>query len=230
MSCVLPGFTVSLQHDAHEMNNYIINEIAHNLLDDLKISYLKTCVSCGKHTIRDTNEGHSLILNLQSDFHNVSVQTLIDSSIFITEDVECPGCGKHTPHKLSKVIKAFPGTLIIVLGRYTSNGSLNTVDKLHTPVHVNHSISFSETASKSILYDFKSAVCHLGENTRSGHYVSIIKSGNRFICCNDLSITHCSEDDMLETAYLIIYDKRNVALPSFVKPFTTCLLQTETSN
>jgi hypothetical protein len=42
-----------------------------------------------------------------------------------------------------------------------------------------------------------------------------VKSENKFIQCDDTDISYCSADDMLETAYMVIYDKIDVPLPLF---------------
>ena len=88
---------------------------------------------------------------------------------------------------------------------------------------MNKNISLKTESSKSdINYDFKSAVCHYGESVNNGHYVAMVKTGNQYICCNDSLVESASSDQLLDTAYVLVYDKVNEELPQFVGPFLSC--------
>ena len=64
--------------------------------------------------------------------------------------------------------------------------------------------------------------CHNGNTARGGHYTSMVRKGNQYICCNDSLKEIRPSDDLLETAYRLVYAKVNEELPQFVAPFLSC--------
>ena len=63
--------------------------------------------------------------------------------------------------------------------------------------------------------NLKSVVCHHGISTNSGHYTAVICKENGFICCDDLQEHGVEKNYILDTAYILIYDKRESAIPVF---------------
>ena len=47
---------------------------------------------------------------------------------------------------------------------------------------MNENLSLKTESSKSdIKYEFKSVVCHYGENVNNGYYVAMVKTGNQYM-------------------------------------------------
>ena len=115
-------------------------------------------------------------------------------------------------------------TLIVVIRRYEYR-YFGTV-KLQNAVHVNEELSIRTASKHDIQYELKSAVCHNGNTARGGHYTSMVRKGNQYICCNDSLIEIRPSDDLLETAYILVYDKVNEEIPHFVAPFLSCFKAT----
>ena len=74
----IPDFSQDRQQDAHVFVSYVISEMANSILDNIEISYNKLCTKCWKKSIRNENEGHSLILRIEG-VSNSSLQTLSDN-------------------------------------------------------------------------------------------------------------------------------------------------------
>ena len=53
--CVIPGFSINVQQDAFEFNNYIINEVAQNIDNQIIMTYTNCCLNCGKLHTKDVN-------------------------------------------------------------------------------------------------------------------------------------------------------------------------------
>ena len=96
-------FSQDRQQDAHVFVSYVISEMANSILDSIEISYNKLCTKCGKKSIRNEDEGHSLILRIEG-VSNISLQTLSDNNFSISEDVikDCSGCNVTSNHTLKK--------------------------------------------------------------------------------------------------------------------------------
>lgn len=62
----------------------------------------------------------------------------------------------------------------------------------------------------SVTYSLQSFVCHLGQTPTHGHYISYVKKGDQWYCCNDDKVTAVTEnivDQAKSKAYLLFFEK-----------------------
>ena len=64
-----------------------------------------------------------------------------------------------------------------------------------------------------VLYDLCSVVVHLGKSSRSGHYVSYVKSpSGSWLLMDDSSVSRITEDTLYQQKpYMVFYTKRTTS-------------------
>lgn len=213
------SFSQSHQQDAHEFISSVFSQLSESVNSKLELMHTHRCVICNNIITITTNEGHCFFVPLEESVPNLSLQVLLDNHFSISDLIEqtCINCHMVTNHSVKKSISCAPETLAIVLGRYkVSKGHLK---KIHTPVLLSDSINFSHFSEVDISYNLKSVVCHKGNSTQSGHYVTAVKSGDRFICCDDTSVNVIRKDNLLRIAYIAVYNRSAKPLPALFKGF-----------
>ena len=138
----------------------------------------------------------------------------------------CDKCKLSSTHLVSKCISELPETIILVIGRYTIDVASRNVKKLRTSIYVDEEISFQTICKKDETYHLKSAVCHEGQSAICGHYVSVIHSGTQYIRCDDSRISFVNSDELLQTAYIVVYTKTSHGLPEQFYKMLNCFLHT----
>ena len=98
--------------------------------------------------------------------------------------------------------------MVIILRKYSHHSQTGAI-KLQNIISVNEELNFEQISSRNGKYAFKSAICHKGINARTGHYVTVVTSGNKYLYCDDEKIKYISPDMLLDTAYIILYSKIN---------------------
>ncbi|MES9901377.1 MAG: Ulp1 family isopeptidase, partial [Sedimenticola sp.] len=222
----IASFTQDAQQDAYEFVR-IFNDVA--LENVLKWQFRDICSSCQLNTVREVDH-YSLILHMKK---NDSLQTLLNDK-FTSESISksCSGCKQSlVDHDVrDTIITVFPRTLIIHLLRYLhvfdSSGQSTTI-KLHNRVHINEQLKIKcANGHYDVCYDFKSAVCHRGPSATDGHYNAVVKVDPDYFCCDDLNIRTIDANFMLPTAYILIFDRKDPELPSYILPFLQCWVET----
>ena len=213
----VPEFTQQCQQDVHEFNTHIVSAMSEMLNEKVKYTSTEICNSCKKTTIQELSDSQSLFFPVIPEVGSISVQTLADNILLNeTRTKLCSNCKKDQVHDLKRSFTHLPRTLFIILSRYqsTDNGELQ---KVHNDILVNDEININIQQS-SATYQLKSAVCHIGESINNGHYTTVVKQGKNYICCDDLEITLTDREYMLDTAYIVIYDRKESSTPDFMKP------------
>lgn len=140
----------------------------------------------------------------------------------------CSGIGSNLEKREAKETSMFvtlPPVLIVNLGRIhvdrqdfikpASNSKESTfkLSKLHNPVDVPQELLLKKADTSTVMYKLHSAVCHIGEEASSGHYVGCRRtSADSFALFDDdkcpqlLSIDELSQF-LRRTACLVVYQK-----------------------
>ena len=195
--------------------------------DEMEIEQKVVCSKCHKTTCKIEKSRNELYLNLQPGSNHLSIQSLLNENFHFEElDLTCSNCNHKTNHNVKKWIKSFPETLIVVLGRYSAQ-KRNHIEKLQNSVYVNPFLSFP-IHDKDVIYNLKSAVCHFGQSPNAGHYSAVVKSSDQsYICCSDTSISQVNERILLNTAYIVIYDRAEYELPHYFPGLLNCYIHTD---
>ena len=221
----VPGFSQQHQQDVHEFNTHVINAMSDMLTEKVKFTSKEICSSCKKITIKESNDSQSIVFPVIPEVGSISIQTLADNILLNeTRTKVCSNCKTDQVHDLKKSFTHLPRTLFIILSRYESTDS-GELQKVHNNIFVNDEITINYQNGIAT-YQLKSSVCHIGESVNSGHYTTVVKKGNDYICCDDLHITLTDSDYMLDTAYIVIYDRKENSIPEFVKPLLECFSKT----
>lgn len=114
-----------------------------------------------------------------------------------------------------------------MLGRFYSDRNHTHSGKLHNAIYLNPVLSIKPAESVSnVNFNFKSAICHFGVSANVGHYKTIIKAKEELVCCNDSEISLESEDVLLQTAYIAVYDRNDTLLPPFMNNLMKSIFKT----
>jgi hypothetical protein len=104
--------------------------------------------------------------------------------------------------------------LIIALNRYDFDLTATHATKLNTPVTIPHLLDIqllnlhNHKVQHTYKYELQSIIVHIGNTTNSGHYISIVNSGDKFIICNDADISrnfNYAKNYKSKDAYLLFY-------------------------
>jgi len=104
--------------------------------------------------------------------------------------------------------------LLIYCNAFQYDTSTQSMRKIENIKYEN--IPTSEIVLNSKTYKFNSAIFHIGNSIMNGHYISILRTENGFVECNDTSIRVCdwpknsiyvSESKQPTNLYLMIYER-----------------------
>ena len=104
---------------------------------------------------------------------------------------KCPKCGRPTVQK-KRLIVIEPSTLILQLMRYNFDTSNNTASKINDQIFCQPNI-FMPSGST---YTLTSIINHHGEETKSGHYNTILleKESEKYLFLDDTEISYVQDD------------------------------------
>ena len=74
-------------------------------------------------------------------------------------------------------------------------------------------------------YQLKCSVCYLSKTINNGHFTTVVKNDGNFICCDDLNITLTDNYFLLNTAYMVVYDRYESSNPAFINTFLFFFLE-----
>ncbi|GAA6004829.1 uncharacterized protein JCM10292_002532 [Rhodotorula paludigena] len=226
-------FRSTLQQDAHEFLNYLINSVAEILEKDEKkraaeegrapsmvgtgfgahaqtwvhslfegvLTNETRCLTCETVTSRD-----EAFLDLSIDIEqNTSVTACLRQ--FSASEMLCQRnkfscdkcCGLQEAEKRMK-IKKTPNILALHLKRFKYEESLQRHVKLTYRVVFPFELRLFNTAddisNPDRLYELFAIVVHIGVGPHHGHYISIVKSGQRWIVFDDQNVYPIEQSDI----------------------------------
>ena len=131
-----------------------------------------------------------------------SIQSCLDDYL-APENIEwnCPRCSNSTVLKKTSIIME-PNTIILQLLRYNYDEVKHKILKNHGKVNCLDQITLPSGKKYSLI----SAIIHIGEDTRSGHYQIVLYDG-QFTLLDDSEITNSEDFEMKKLAYILIYKK-----------------------
>jgi len=110
--------------------------------------------------------------------------------------------------RFSYKIKKFSKILIIELIRYQFDQTLGDIIKLNDPINIPIILQFNDPNCEA-KFNIYGAIIHQGDGS-GGHYVSILKSNDKYYYCNDSNVSEITSEDFLnylKNSYLIMYTK-----------------------
>ncbi|KPV76392.1 uncharacterized protein RHOBADRAFT_35025, partial [Rhodotorula graminis WP1] len=217
-------FRSTLHQDAHEFLNFLINSVAEALERDEKKRMVGTgfgahaktwvhslfegiltnetrCLTCETVTSRD-----EAFLDLSIDIEqNSSVTACLRQ--FSASEMLCQRnkfscdkcCGLQEAEKRMK-IKKLPNILALHLKRFKYEESLQRHVKLTYRVVFPFELRLFNTADDvsdpDRLYELWAIVVHIGVGPHHGHYITIVKSGKRWIVFDDNNVYPIEQHDI----------------------------------
>ncbi|ORX66882.1 cysteine proteinase [Linderina pennispora] len=178
-------FRSNAHQDAHEFLNYLLNEIVenvdkiyrdkkldgtwvHTLFEGLLTNETK-CLSCENVTSRDET-----LLDVSVDIHeNTSVTNCLNQ--FAAGELLLPQQQRFKYHE--------------GLGRYVKLSY-----RVNFPTELRVPNTTEET--EDLLYSLSAIVVHLGGGPYHGHYISIVRSGNKWILFDDDCVDIIDENEL----------------------------------
>lgn len=213
-----------LHQDAHELLNFLLNELCDILekeqeedakmkgvnknatwVHDLFQGYLVNETRCLLCESVSRREEAFLDLNLEIK-QNSSVTSCL-KNFSATEMMRgdekfmCDGCGGALWEAERRMrIKHLPKVLALHLKRFKVNETLSRVHKLNYrvafPIELKVCNTTNDADNPDILYTLFAAVIHIGTGLNHGHYVCIARSQNQWLLFDDENVEPISESSI----------------------------------
>eukprot|EP00730_Choanoeca_flexa_P018810 TRINITY_DN9165_c0_g1_i4.p1 TRINITY_DN9165_c0_g1~~TRINITY_DN9165_c0_g1_i4.p1 ORF type:complete len:435 (+),score=76.98 TRINITY_DN9165_c0_g1_i4:196-1500(+) len=216
----------TMQQDAQEFINYLLNRLTELVLEDQGISAESVSRGSGetpKTWVQDifegtlTNELKCLtcesVTTLNESFLDLSVDVTQNCSLtsclrnFSSTETLCDDqkyqcetcCSKQEGQKRLRISK-LPNVLAIHLKRFKYSYKLNNMQKLSWrvvhPVELRLVNVTEEAENAERIYDLFAIVIHIGQHLSRGHYISMVKSGEHWLLYDDDRVEQMSEYDL----------------------------------
>ncbi|ORD94358.1 UBP15 [Enterospora canceri] len=182
---LLPGVTLSKfgTHVTVELANDISNTVI-----DRKIA------SCEVYFVRLAEIfGNNLKLNDAIHVEDCVAEYLKEGPINFSHQAKGESDGCQGECSISTAIESTPPYMFITLKRFTSTGT-----KINTFVDFRERLLINGVA-----YELVGVVCHFKIGIFYGHYVSYVKKGDSWYCCNDSVVSRGKVEK--KTAYVFLY-------------------------
>ncbi|OLY83541.1 Ubiquitin carboxyl-terminal hydrolase 4 [Smittium mucronatum] len=225
-----PLFRNNFHQDAHEMFNYLINEIAENV-ENIQISKELT-TGTGRplsgpnlfskntwvHTLFEgllTNETKCLTCenttNRDETFFDLSVDISNNCSVtscmrqFASGEIMnqnnkflCENCGTLQEAERRMRVKRLPNVLALHLKRFKYKESIGNYVKLNYRVNYPLTLRVPDTTQQTedVEYNLVGTIVHLGSGLNQGHYIVIVKSGDKWVVYDDDYVDIIDESDL----------------------------------
>ena len=152
-----------------------------------------------QHGVLDTQTVMSVPID-----HGESLVDCLKNSMKLVDNLPrgC-SCTTHGQWKVNPKVIQHPDVMIIQLKRFS-----NELKKIQKGITIPWELRLP--FSENLNYRFASASVHRGETLSTGHYVSIVRQGDKFFEVNDQKIRCISPDEAereIQVAYLVFYEK-----------------------
>ena len=216
-------FNTTAQQDAHEallkLLNIIHTTMSYNPLGNIVFSQPNsqlltsvvkenfygsfhvafTCSICQANT-HSTEEFVDLVIDSYGDVKS-GFKSLLRDEI----DKFCSNCNTNTKHQVSRTIWQQPNICIFIINRFKQ---LNTgrVHKNSSTVYCDYMLNLPHFKAQLM-----AAIFHKGATKDSGHYISVIRSADKWYECNDHNIKRIEFKDFCSSkeVYIMFYQKLN---------------------
>ena len=156
-----------------------------------KGSYITRCLTCGNVTTR-SSEFTDLKLQVQPRNRTLAERIQQLSSVEILEgdnSYHCAQCNMLRRVERCFVVNQYPKTLQLQLLRFNYNASTMQRTKDTSFVKFNDVLTLfnlaGDSGHTSKTYKLSGIIIHVGETTQSGHYIAIIRRGEKWVTFND---------------------------------------------
>ncbi|KAJ2511414.1 hypothetical protein GGI11_005116, partial [Coemansia sp. RSA 2049] len=157
------------------------------------------CLSCENITSRDET-----MLDVSVDIHeNTSVTNCLNQFaagelMCHNNKFHCDNCGGLQEAERRMRLKRLPNILALHLKRFKYNNSLGRHVKLSYRINFPTELRVPNTAEETedVLYSLSAIVVHLGGGMFHGHYISIVRSGDKWVLFDDDCVEVISENEL----------------------------------
>ncbi|KAL5270779.1 hypothetical protein ACHWQZ_G001449 [Mnemiopsis leidyi] len=156
-----------------------------------KGSYITRCLTCGNVTTR-SSDFTDLKLQVQPRNRTLAERIQQLSTVEILEgdnSYHCAQCNMLRRVERCFVVNQYPKTLQLQLLRFNYNTSTMQRTKDTSFVKFNDILTLfnlaGDSGHTSKTYKLSGIIIHVGETTQSGHYIAIIKRGDKWVTFND---------------------------------------------
>ncbi|KAJ2160500.1 hypothetical protein GGF46_002200 [Coemansia sp. RSA 552] len=254
-------FRSNAHQDAHELLNYLLNEIVenvekisrdkgvrcftgaplhganrfqgktwvHTLFEGLLTNETR-CLSCENVTSRDET-----ILDVSVDIHeNTSVTSCLNQFaagelLCHNNKFYCDNCGGLQEAERRMRLKRLPNILALHLKRFKYHEGLGRYVKLSYRVNFPTELRVPNTTedTEDVLYTLSAIVVHLGGGPFHGHYISIVRSGDKWVLFDDDCVEVIDENELSNyfgdfpnfgSGYVLFYERADFDPTQFDLP------------
>jgi hypothetical protein len=220
------GVKKDQQNDPHEALMGIVGKLEVEKTTVTRTATYELAYSKGTKNSNSTETQEIPLIELVlSGKGDLKLQALIDGALTDESekeigDYELDGPGKAktraTPTKIVKEYPKAPKELVIYPKRFSGNAKSKR--KIHTPIEVplKYLVLKKENinrATSDTNYQLKSFIVHKGDmssdGTSKGHYISVVKKGDKWYLCDDANVHEMKTDQVKELAkhaYMLTYE------------------------
>ncbi|KAJ2643609.1 hypothetical protein GGF44_001086, partial [Coemansia sp. RSA 1694] len=182
----------------HGPNQLLGNTWVHTLFEGLLTNETR-CLSCECVTSRDET-----ILDVSVDIHeNTSVANCLNqfaAGELLCHDNKfyCDNCGGLQEAERRMRLKRLPNILALHLKRFKYHEVLGRYVKLSYRVNFPTELRVPNTTedTEDVLYSLSAVVVHLGGGPFHGHYISIVRSGEKWVLFDDDCVEIIKESEL----------------------------------
>ena len=206
------NFNNNMQHDAGEFLQSLLEHLWRepatppNLVERIFGGLCQNTVHCQCGNIEELQVQHmSEVIPIQ--IKGESVQSCLEDYL-AAENIErnCSSCNRSEVLRKSSIINE-PRTLILQLMRYKYNEIHHTVTKINAKINCPPRLVLPSGST----YHLSSVINHIGEDTTSGHYNTLLydKENKKFLLIDDSTISNniTIDEDINRLSYIFIYIK-----------------------
>ncbi|TIA72901.1 hypothetical protein E3P91_01753 [Wallemia ichthyophaga] len=210
-------FRSTTHQDAHEFLNYLLNRVAedltrltksphtlvHSLFEGTLTNETK-CMTCENITHRDESF-LDLSINVEEDSNVTECLSNFSTREMLCQKNKffCDGCGGLQEAEKWMRIKKLPNILALHLKRFKYQEEQNRYIKLSyrvafpfllEPANLSSTCQGAENSDR--MYSLFAVIIHIGSGPHHGHYVSIIKSYDRWVLFDDDKVSIVDEHEL----------------------------------
>ncbi|KAI9504267.1 hypothetical protein BX070DRAFT_180597, partial [Coemansia spiralis] len=182
----------------HGPNQFRGNTWVHTLFEGLLTNETR-CLSCENVTSQDEK-----ILDVSVDIHeNTSVTNCLNQFaagelLCHNDKFYCDNCGGLQEAERRMRLKRLPNILALHLKRFKYHKGLGRYVKLSYRVNFPTELRVPNTTEETedVLYSLSAIVVHLGGGLVHGHYISIVRSGDKWVLFDDDCVEIIKENEL----------------------------------